>query len=124
MLDGFRLINKENIDEILREEDEIFKEKIFKLKYTESKAVFNCDLNKANAVFSELQTQNLLFHFDMEDEEVIIVGKVEEVQEKSFTIKTLNSVGQWDESCTILHTNVSSVAVGNDYLNSLSLLLK
>jgi hypothetical protein len=124
LVEGFRFIRKQKIEEVLREEDECFKEKIFNLKYP--KLSFNSLFNLDNtvALLKGIQKQNTLLHFDTDDEEEIIVGKIEEVNLTNFKLKSLTSNGKWGESCSCDFSEISSIAIQNDYLNSLSLLFQ
>jgi len=123
LLDGLRFLNKQNIDEILREEDEQFKEKIFKLKYPREVGNWGYDLENTISLLEQIKTENKLFHFDTDDEEEIFVGRIVEVFEKSFKLQTLTSKGCWGDFFTSEFSEISSIAINNDYLNSLNLLL-
>ncbi len=124
LLDGIRYIQKKNIDEIIRESDDVFKEKIFSLKGITSSTVQVPFLKESTEdLFIQLEQNETLFHFDTDDEEEMFVGKVIAVFSDSFKFQALNSVGVWDESFICDFSDVSSIAINNDYLNSLELLL-
>lgn len=122
LLDGLRFVHKKNIDEILREEDEQFKETVFKLKYPELPMEIDFELDHTAKILQEIKRKDLLFHFDAEDEEEIVVGKIESVSLNSFKVKTLDSRGKWSDSCVCTFEELSSIAINNDYLFSLNLL--
>lgn len=123
LVEGFRFIRKDKIDEILREEDTIFKEKIFKLKYPNLSYASAFDLDHTVLLLRQILNENILLHFDTDDEEEIIVGRLEEVTLTNFKLKSLSAKGTWGESCTCDFSEISTIAIQNDYLNSLSLLV-
>ena len=123
MLDGYRFIRKEMIDEILREEDELFKEKIFALKYPNLNYEYSFKLDSIYTLLCGFQNNNTLLYFDGDDEEEIVVGKIEEVYLKNFKIKPLNSFGKWGESIDYDFSEITSISIQNDYLSSFGLLL-
>jgi hypothetical protein len=122
LLDGLRFVHKSNIDEIIHDDDELFKESVFKLKYPELSMDTSFDLNHTAKILQEIKRRDLLFHFDAEDEEEIVVGKIESVSMNSFEVKTLDSFGKWSDNCTCTFDELSSLAIQNDYLYSLGLL--
>lgn len=122
LLDGLRFVHKNNIDEILREEDEQFKEKVFKLKYPNLRLDSSFDLDHTATLLQEIKSKDLLFHFDGADEEEMIVGKIESISMNSFKVKTVDSYGNWSDSCVCTFEELSSIAIENDYLKSLGLL--
>ena len=124
LLDGFRFIQKSKVDEIIREEDEIFKEKIFELKYQNLSFEHPFDLDNTSILLKALQEKNALIHFDTDDDEEIFVGKIEEIKAEDFCLQSLTSQGEWGEKYTCDFSEITSIAIQNDYLNSLSLLLK
>lgn len=121
--EGCRFIHKTKVDEILREEGEIFKEKIFAKKYLELDIKENYELNSSEKLFSELMEQNSLIHFDTDDEEEMVVGKIINVTADGFELRSLTEGAHWGEAIFCDYVEVSTLAIGNDYLNSLSLLL-
>ncbi|MFC2110439.1 hypothetical protein ACFLRU_02495 [Bacteroidota bacterium] len=124
MIDGLRFVHKINIDEILREEDEVFKEKVRALKYPNLSITHDYNLNNTRELLKQFQAEDGLFHFDTDNEEELVVGKIVSVSENDFVIKTLSSTATWSETCSCSFEEVSSLALANDYLNSLNLLLK
>lgn len=122
LLDGLRFVHKKNIDEVLRDEDEMFKEKIFKLKYADLKMEFDFNLDHTAKILQEIKTRGLLFHFDGADEEEMIVGKITSVSMNSFEVQTLDGYGEWGDKCVAFFDEISSIAIENDYLCSLELL--
>tara|TARA_B100000809_G_scaffold266851_1_gene332200 strand:+ start:15058 stop:15567 length:510 start_codon:yes stop_codon:yes gene_type:complete len=124
LVEGLRFIHKQNLDEVLREDDEVFKEKIFNLKYPKLPFDYSFDLDNSVTLLKGLQANNALLHFDTDDEDEITVGRIEEVSIKNFKLKSLTSSGEWGESCICDFSEITSIAIQNDYLNSLSLLLK
>lgn len=123
LIEGFRFVQKSKLDEILRDEDELFKEKIFSKKYSELSFDVNYNLDDTVALLTQIKKENKLFHFDTEDEEEIIVGCIEEVEKSSFKIKSLTSTAVWGESFSCEFSEISTISVQNDYLKSLSLIV-
>ncbi|WP_152287856.1 hypothetical protein [Flavicella marina] len=123
VVDGLRFIQKSKIDEVLHEESEAFKEKIFALKYPKFTFQLNYDLDDTQKLLRNIVSTRVLIHFDTDDEEEIIVGKIEKVFDDSFQIKTMNSTGEWAENFNCEFSEVTSIALDNDYLKSLTLLL-
>ncbi|WP_139958375.1 hypothetical protein [Flavicella sediminum] len=124
MIDGLRFVHKRNIDEILREEDEIFKEKIRALKYPDLSIEHAYDLDDTGILIRQIQAKNELFHFDTYDEEELTLGKITSVADKDFETKTLTPTATWGDVCFCEFAELSSLAIENDYLNSLSFLIK
>ena len=123
IVDGLRFIHKTKIDEILREENEIFKEKIFAKKYGEFPAELKYNLDSTLELVQQISKAQKLLHFDAQDEEEIVVGIIESVNEDSFHIKSFTSEADWAEIIECEFSEISTIAIQNDYLNSLSLLL-
>lgn len=123
LVEGFRFVNKDKIDEILREDNELLKEKIFSMKYPNLNFEISFDLDNSVSLFNTIKKLNVLLHFDTDDEEEIVVGKINEVLLRNFTLNSVTSNGEWGAPYTCDFADVSSVAIKNDYLNSLSLLL-
>jgi hypothetical protein len=121
--EGCRFIHKTKVDEILREEGELFKEKIFAKKYSEFSFKENYALNSSEKLFSQILEQNTLIHFDTDDEEEMVVGKIMKVTSNGFELRSLTEDAKWGETIFCDYTEISTVAIGNDYLNSLSLIL-
>lgn len=123
LLDGLRFVHKHNIEEICIDEDAHFKETILGLKYPNLNMNFSYTLDSSEVVLQALKDKDQLLHFDTDDDEEIIVGKIETVGADTFQLKTLSELGTWGESVTLRFSELSSIAIENDYLKSLSLYL-
>ena len=80
-------------------------------------------MDDAYFLFQQLQASKKLIHFDADDETEIVVGEIVAVTKDGFEIKTLAADAEWIEKLTCNFSEISSVAIGNDYLNSLELFL-
>jgi len=125
ILDGYRFIQKVNIMNIKRGKDEIFKEKIFKLKgfhYLNIDKDYN--LNDTIPLLNQIMNDDIIIQYDAEDEEDIYVGKFVEINSDNFRIKSLTTRAEWSSNYLCKFDEISSFSIKNDYLNSLSLLLE
>ncbi|MGB2128196.1 MAG: hypothetical protein ACPHXR_01835 [Flavicella sp.] len=123
VVDGFRFVLKKNIDEIIEDEDTAFKNAVFNKKYTSLPKYDSHNLNGLDSVLKDFQDNEILLHFDTDDAEEIVVGKITSVTSDSFTIKTISQYAEWEGESKIGISEVSSIAISNDYLNSLSLFI-
>lgn len=125
LVEGIRFVHKSKIDEIIQEENELFKEKIFAKKYGSLSAEYPYNLDSSEALFHAImKQQDVLLHFDTDDDEEIVVGILEDVTDKNFKLKSLTSEAQWGESVITEFSEISTVAIENDYLQSLQLVIK
>ncbi|MEI6864675.1 hypothetical protein [Flavicella sp.] len=123
ILEGLRFVNKARLDEVLRDDDEKFKEKVFSKKYSDFSLPNSYNLNDTAKLLQQIKEENKLLHFDMEDEEEIIVGLIENIYDDKFELKALTSEAEWGENLISEFRELSTLAIDNDYLKSLNLLI-
>jgi len=124
ILEGFRFIHKSKLDVVLREEDELFKEKIFAKKYPSFFVDKTYNLDDSQALLNQIMIEKKLLHFDTDNEEEIIVGLIEQVLPEKFKIKSLTSEAIWSDTCYCSFSELSTIAIDNDYLKSLNLVVE
>ena len=123
LVDGLRFVHKMNIDEIIEDEETDFKNRVFQKKYPSFPTNENYNLDSSELLLKQLQEKTPLLHFDMDDAEEIVVGKITSVSQDTFTFSTLNQQAEWEGASEVVISDLSSIAIANDYLASLSLLL-
>jgi hypothetical protein len=123
ILEGLRFIHKAKLDEVLRDDDEKLKEKVFAKKYSDFSLPKKYDLDDTVKLLQQIKEENKLLHFDTQDEEEIIVGLIEVVYDDKFELKTLTSEAHWGERFCCEFKELSTIAIDNDYLKSLNLLI-
>lgn len=124
IVEGLRFIHKTKLDEVIRDDDELFKEKVFSKKYPAFSFDESYNLDDSFELMNQIKEENKLLHFDSEDEEEIVVGVLEKVSKNQFQLKSLTSESVWGESLSCEFTEVSTIAIDNDYLKSLNLVVK
>jgi len=124
VLEGLRFIHKTKLDEVLRDDDEQFKELVFAKKYPSFSFDEKYNLDNSTELLNQLMSEKKLLHFDTEDEQEIVVGLIEDVSEKSFKLRSLTSEAVWGEVFTCDFSELSTIAIDNDYLKSLNLVAK
>jgi hypothetical protein len=124
VVEGVRFIHKTKLDEVIRDDDELFKEQIFTKKYPGFSFDNQYNLDDSAALLNQIMAEKKLLHFDTNDEEEIIVGLLEEVLGGAFKIKSLTSEAVWGGRVTCDFSELSTIAIDNDYLKSLSLVVK
>lgn len=125
ILDGFRFISKKNISKIDRGMNEIFKERVFKLKNVINnfdERIY--DLDNTILLFESLKKDKQTIQYDVDDEDEIFVGRVLEIDKDNFKIESITTRGELSSSYRCKYDEIRSLSIDNDYLNSLSLLIK
>jgi len=123
LVEGFRFVHKLNIDEIIEDEETAFKNRVFQKKYPSLPTSEIYNLENSELLLNELLQKEVLLHFDTDAADEIAVGKITAVSTGTFTIRTLSQQAEWEETSEVAISELSSIAIANDYLNSLSLFL-
>lgn len=123
LVEGFRFVHKLNIDEIIEDEETAFKNRVFQMKYPSLPTSEIYNLENSELLLNEFLQKEVLLHFDTDAADEIAVGKIIAVGSETFTIKTLNQEAEWEGTSEVAISELSSIAIANDYLNSLSLFL-
>jgi hypothetical protein len=123
LLDGLRFVHKTKIEEIIREEDEIFKDKVFSKKYPSSIKTNRYNLDNSYLLFKQINEEEDLLHYDLDNDEEIFLGMIGTLEKDALKLKTLTSQAQWSEFIMCPFSEISTIAIQNDYLRSLKLML-
>ena len=120
IMDGWRVINKRYIYSIVREESEVFTEKVLKAsKKWRSTKKRQLPLS-TDLLFDYLKNTCSIFAFSLNDEFITFVGKIQKLLPKSFYITPISPRGKWLNECNIFKKErVRVIDIDTDYINSL-----
>lgn len=98
VLDGYILIRRKYIKDIIRGEHEIFRESVIRLKLTAE------EFDKTYPEFDEildalhyLLQHETVIQFDFHDDSVCYIGKIKNVYAKTVRIVNLDPKGNWED---------------------------
>lgn len=122
IIDGFVFVNNCHIKDVRAFEEDDLTVKVLKLKGIDFNEKTDFELNSYQKFFNSFESE--LIQISTYDKNITYVGKVIKVNEKSFRFKMLSTKAKWLDDYPFRFEEVRCVFINNDYLYSLSLLLK
>lgn len=124
VLDGYILVNNKKVKGFQRSQEELFKEKIIKLKTitlmnTNASAIFNLE-----SIVAMLVSRNDLLQIETSSESVTCVGYASLINEESILLSSVNPNGKKGSKRSIPINEIRTIQYENDYLTSLKLYIE
>ncbi len=121
IIDGYTIIKNKNIEAIYHEEDEIFTEKVLRLKKLDPKETEKIPLEDIVEIFNYLDKKFGIFQFYKKSEKAIYPGRLRNINSKEITIDWIDLKGNWTEERSFKLDKIRVIEFENDYLKSLKL---
>jgi hypothetical protein len=123
VIDGYIIVKKQTIKNIIRSDNEKWKEKVIKLK--KIKALnFKLPLDNLEAILNALTKKFGIFTLFTKEEGVCWLGKLKSIDEKLVVIDDLTPKATWEGQMTFKKNEIQMLEFDTDYINSLKLVLK
>ncbi len=121
LFDGYTLIRKKYIKDVIRNSDVTFKEDVLIAKgYMDIKKSPNISINNVLDPLVWLKESQTIFMLSPKDESICFLGKIEKILSDYFNIKALDSKGQWAKKLyRYRFNNIRTIDFETDYINSL-----
>jgi len=118
IIDGYIILKSKNVLKVKHEENEIFTEKVLKLKGNNFE---NNDLLSDNLslILEEITNKYIAFGFELKDDSKYYIGKFIKIQGDYLYIQTLNVNGTWNGVDKYKHNQIRVINFDTDYINSL-----
>ena len=120
VLDGYLLIRKKYIKNIIREEKEKFKETVIRLKCNDTD--FDITSPKLDEIIDTLyylMQHETVIQLEFHDESVCYIGKIRKIFNKTMRMLDLDTKGNWENECSYQIEQIRTIQFDNDYTNSL-----
>lgn len=124
--DGKTLIQNKFITDVEEGKDkrDLVINKIFELKKKKENKLFNTiELDDNIDLFNYLKNDGILIELRIKNQDVIYIGKVVEVKEKSIYLHLLSINLEWLEKENFKYNEIRLISLATDYLNSIALYL-
>lgn len=128
MADGYKIIRKKDITEVFCGEAEYFLESIIKNEHKDLSIGFpDINISDMRTLLSDLKKSGQLVTLECEDfeENIIIIGRITDIDGKTVTLRTFDGRGVWDkESACVDIDDITCVSIENAYVNIIAKYLK
>jgi hypothetical protein len=124
IIDGYIIVRHKNIEGVSRKKEELFKERILKLKNLQPTWQNKMPLTDLNTILSYLTKKFGVFQFEQKSEKSCWLGSLISFDKKDFIIKPLLSNGKWDKDTLFFIKDLRTIEFDTDYINSLKLVEK
>ncbi|NDV58954.1 hypothetical protein [Bacteroides sp. 519] len=119
LIDGYKIINKNYIVSVSRNEEDIFTEKVLKANNKDNYSVEKIPL-ETNSLFNYLKEQQIVFDISIHLENSTYVGKIKKILTHSFYLYLLSPKGEWlDEIDLFKKKSIRLISFNTDYIQSL-----
>jgi hypothetical protein len=120
VLDGYILIRKRHIKNIVRGEEERFSESVIHLKSTKEEFdKTDLTLDEITDVLYYMMQHEVVIQFDFYDDSVCYIGRVVRMNAKTVRIQNIDTKGEWIEETSYVVDRIRTIQFDNDYINSL-----
>jgi len=124
VIDGYTIIKRKNIAEIIRDEDIKFTEKVLKLKNISIVNSPTVPLTNLEDILNYLTNEFGIFQFETKSETACYLGSLKSIDAKKLIINSLSPKGKRDGNEEFRPNDIRIIAFDNDYINSLKLVAK
>ena len=121
VIDGYTIIRNKKIEGIYREEDEIFKENVIKLKGILPKIDKKVPLENTVALFKFLNDEYGIFLLSKKSDSAVYPGRLLAMDESQIAIEWIDLKGKWTENRAFKLDKIRMIEFNSDYLISLKL---
>ncbi|MEA5260747.1 hypothetical protein VB264_23310 [Arcicella aquatica] len=122
--DGYVLINTNYISTFDMADDDIFTEKVIKLKQINVDLKYKFDLESPNQVLDILKENAVLIGIELKNHQKMYVGIIKIVREKSMKVHLISKACEWLKEETFLYNELRAIYFEGDYLYSLNLYIQ
>jgi hypothetical protein len=120
VLDGYLLIRRKFIRDIIRGENEIFNESVIHQKWTVAKFdKTHPKLDEITDVLYFLLQYETVIQFDFYDDSICYIGEIKKLYFKTIRIRGLDPKGNWEDESSFQIERIRTIQFDNDYINSL-----
>lgn len=123
IIDGYAIVKNQNIKDIVRGDEEKWREKIIKLKKLKT-LKSKIPLDSLESILKALTKRFGIFTLYTKEEDVCWLGKLKSIDEKSLVIDDLTTKGKWGGQMTFKTKDIRVIEFDTDYINSLKLVSK
>lgn len=123
IIDGYILIRHKNIEGFRRDVDEIWKEKIIKLKGLEPTVDDIIPITNLEVILNYLTNNFGVFNIYTKSEKACYLGKLKSLNSKQLVIDFLSTNGKWDGEMKFRPGDIRTIEFDTDYINSLKLVI-
>lgn len=124
VVDGYILVNNKKITGFQREKDEIFKEKLIRLKGYCNDETDMLPISDLKKIINVLDSKYNLIQVELKSETIAYIGRAIFVDDKTLRLNTLTPEGKKGETMVIDPDNIRFIQFDNDYINSLKLFIR
>lgn len=123
IIDGYAIVKNQSIKDIVRGDEEKWREKVIKLKRTQT-LKGKMPLGSLESILRALTKRFGVFTLYTKKNGVCWLGKLNSIDEKSLVIDDLTTKGKWDGQMTFKTKEIRVIEFDTDYINSLKLVVK
>ncbi|MFL5764595.1 MAG: hypothetical protein ACJ77K_11690 [Bacteroidia bacterium] len=123
VIDGYTIVRKHSIKNIIREDKEKWIEKVIKLKKVKALR-HKIPLDNLEEILETLTKKFGIFIVYTKEQGVCWLGKLNTINEKTLVIDDLTPKAKWDGQMKFKTKEIIMVEFDTDYVNSLKLVLK
>jgi hypothetical protein len=124
IIDGFVILRNKNIENIHREENHEFTEKVIRLKGLKTNAEDIIPIKDLNAIIQFLNRKYGVFQIAKKSAKSAYLGKLIELNNEALTIDFLDIRGEFGGELSFNPEKIRVIEFDTDYINSLKLLVK
>jgi len=120
-LDGFMVVRHRNIKHFERGENEMFKEKVLRLKGVADLPDHPIKLDGLRSILAQITERFGMFEIQTKRESACYLGRLVSFGEKRFTIEFLDTSGRWEGQMKFTSDKIRIIRFETDYAISLLL---
>ena len=124
IIDGYIIVRHKNIEGFNRTKDELFKERVLKLKKLQPTEKDKIPIDDLKTILNYLTNKFGVFQFKQKNEKKCWLGSLVSLDTKDFIIKPLLPNGKWDKDTLFFTKDLRTIEYDTDYINSLQLVDK
>lgn len=127
LLDGVSFINKSYIKKINEPFDKTaFRYKVFMNKFQNynDNTFDDLDIRSMDSIFKNIYNKEEIIELGLENSDYVLIGFICKMNEKSFALEMYSTSGNFLKIITIKYSNVRTLTLNTDYLNSIKDFLK
>lgn len=121
IVDGYVIVANKNIEGVYRDENEIFTERVIRIKNILPSINKRVPLENTKAMFEFINEEYGLFFFSKKSNGAIYPGKLIAIDDLQITLQWIDLKGKWEENRTFKLDKIRQIEFNNDYLISLKL---
>ena len=124
ILDGYVILKNKNIEEIHRDQDLAFTEKVIRLKGLKTNAKDIIPIRDLASIISFVDNKYGIFQIAKKSSKSAYLGKLIELNDEELTINFLDTRGQFGGELGFNPEKIRVIEFDTDYINSLKLVVQ